>query len=123
MRELRVNEDANEITIISRFDLVFQLLRDYFRDISEFYILCRIVAVNKIVETSKGKITCTLDLLSLRLNQNSYANRAPQSATGLLLFDNLHLTAAVIIIFLIHDRPVLEKDNVILPVSGRNCRP
>jgi AP-4 complex subunit sigma-1 len=46
MRELRVDEDAIEIAIISRFDLLFESLRDYFGDISEFHILCRIVALN-----------------------------------------------------------------------------
>jgi AP-4 complex subunit sigma-1 len=58
--ELRADEDANEIAIISRFDLLFQSLRDYFRDISEFHILDRMVALNEIVETSKGKIARTL---------------------------------------------------------------
>jgi AP-4 complex subunit sigma-1 len=61
MRELRVDENATEIAIISRFDLLFQSLRDYFGDISEFHILCRIVALNEIVDTSKGKIIITLD--------------------------------------------------------------
>jgi AP-4 complex subunit sigma-1 len=56
-----VSEDANEIAIISRFDLLFQSLRGYFGDISEFHILDRMVAFNIIVETSKGKIIRTLD--------------------------------------------------------------
>jgi AP-4 complex subunit sigma-1 len=60
-RELRVDEDATEIAIISPFDLLFQSLRDYFGDISEFPILCRMVALNEIIETSKGKIIRTLD--------------------------------------------------------------
>jgi hypothetical protein len=64
MRELHVNEDATEIAIISRFDLLFQSLRDYIGDISEFHILCRIVALNEIVDMSKGKITRTLDSAS-----------------------------------------------------------
>jgi hypothetical protein len=50
MRELRVDEDANEIAIISRFDLLFQSLHDYFGDISDFRTPCRIVALNEIVD-------------------------------------------------------------------------
>jgi AP-4 complex subunit sigma-1 len=61
MRELRVDEDANKIAIISRFDLLCQSLRDYFGDISEFHILDRMIALNEIVETSKGKIIHTVD--------------------------------------------------------------
>jgi AP-4 complex subunit sigma-1 len=61
MRKLRVDEDASEITIISRFDFLFQSLRDYFGDISEFHILDCMVALNEIVETSKGKIIRTLN--------------------------------------------------------------
>jgi hypothetical protein len=56
-----VGEEANEIAIISRFDLLFQSLYDYFGDISEFHILDRMVALNEIVEMSKGKIIRTLD--------------------------------------------------------------
>jgi hypothetical protein len=61
MPELYVDEDATEIAIISRFDFLFQSLRDDVGDISEFHILCRIVALNEIVDTSKGKIIRTLD--------------------------------------------------------------
>jgi hypothetical protein len=61
MRELHVNEDATEITIISGFNLLFQSLRDYFGDIREFHILCRIVVLNEIVETFKWKTIRTLD--------------------------------------------------------------
>jgi AP-4 complex subunit sigma-1 len=61
MRELRVDKDANEITIISRFDLLFQSLRDYFGDMSKFHILDHMVALNEVVETPKGKIFRTLD--------------------------------------------------------------
>jgi AP-4 complex subunit sigma-1 len=61
MRELRA--DANEIAVILRFNLPFQSLRDYFGDISEFHILDRMFAVNEIVQTSKGKIIRTLDLV------------------------------------------------------------
>jgi hypothetical protein len=60
MRELCVDEDANEIATILRFDLLFQSPCN-FGDISEIHILCRIIALNEIVETSKGKIIRTLD--------------------------------------------------------------
>jgi hypothetical protein len=59
MWEPHMDEDANEIAITSRFALLFQLLRDFFGNISEFHILCRIVALNDFVETSKGKIIRT----------------------------------------------------------------
>jgi AP-4 complex subunit sigma-1 len=66
-----VDEDANEIAMISLFDLLFQSLRDYFGDITEFHILYRIAetyaALNEIVmdgaivETSKAKVISTLN--------------------------------------------------------------
>jgi hypothetical protein len=61
MRELRGDDGATEITIISGFDLLFQSLRNSFGDISEFDIFCRIIGLNEVVETSKGKIIRTLD--------------------------------------------------------------
>jgi hypothetical protein len=59
--EMRVDKDANEIAIISCFDLLFQSLRDSFGDISKFHILCPIVALKAIVDTSQGKIIRTLN--------------------------------------------------------------
>jgi hypothetical protein len=56
-RELHLDDGATEIAIILRFDLLFQSLHDYFGDVSEFHILCRIVALSEIVDPSKGKIT------------------------------------------------------------------
>jgi hypothetical protein len=56
MRELRLDDGATEIAMISRFDLLFQSLRDYFGDVSQFRILCRIVAPSEIVDPSKGKV-------------------------------------------------------------------
>jgi AP-4 complex subunit sigma-1 len=48
-----VEEGANEIAIVSLFDLLFQSLRDYFGDIIEFHILYRIAkacaALNAII--------------------------------------------------------------------------
>jgi hypothetical protein len=71
MQELPVDEDTNEITIISLSDLLFQSLRDSLGDISEFHILYHIAgtyaALNEIlmdgaiVEMSKTKIIRTLD--------------------------------------------------------------
>jgi hypothetical protein len=56
MRELRLDGGATETAMISRFDLLFESLRDYFGDVSEFHILCRIVALGEIVDPSKGKV-------------------------------------------------------------------
>ncbi|KAH0790690.1 AP-4 complex subunit sigma [Histomonas meleagridis] len=61
-----VEEDANELEIISFFDFFFQTLREYFGDITEFHILYHlaetyttlneIVMDGEIVETSRAKI-------------------------------------------------------------------
>ena len=66
-----VTEDANEIEILSTFDLLLQSLREYFGDITEFHILYRLpetyCALNEIimngviVETSRQKIITTLN--------------------------------------------------------------
>jgi hypothetical protein len=61
MRELCGDDGATEIVIISRFNLLFESLRDSFGDISEFYILCRIIGLSEVVETSKEKTIRTLD--------------------------------------------------------------
>jgi hypothetical protein len=42
--------------MISHLDLLFQSLRDYFGDVSEFHILCRIVALSEIANPSEGKV-------------------------------------------------------------------
>ena len=61
-----VDNDANEIATVSLFDFLFQTLREYFGDITEFHILYHLpevyTALNEIimdgviVETSKSKI-------------------------------------------------------------------
>lgn len=61
-----VEEDANEIAVVSFFDFLFQTLREYFGDITEFHILYHMpetyAALNEIVqdgviaETSRTKI-------------------------------------------------------------------
>lgn len=61
-----VEEDANELAVLSFFDFLFQTLKEYFGDITEFHILYRLpetyAAVNEIVmdgaivETSRAKI-------------------------------------------------------------------
>jgi hypothetical protein len=56
IRELGLDDDVTEIAMISRFDLFFQSLRDYFGDVIEFHFFCRIVALSKIVDPSKGKV-------------------------------------------------------------------
>jgi hypothetical protein len=56
IRELRLDDGATEIAMISRFDLFFQSLRDYFGEISELHFFCRIVAVSEIVDPSKGNV-------------------------------------------------------------------
>jgi hypothetical protein len=81
MRGLRVDKDANEIAIISRFDLLFQSLRDYFGDISGFHILDRMIALNEMVETQSSS------------KSEQFRSPAQQSAPGPPLLDNLHLTA------------------------------
>jgi hypothetical protein len=58
IRELRLDDGATEIAMISRFDLVFQLLCDYFGDVSEFHFFFRIVALSEIVDPSKEKVIC-----------------------------------------------------------------
>ena len=70
-----VEEDENEIQIISMFELFFQTLRDYFGDVSEFDILYRMAEVytvlneiimdGTIVETSKSKIIQYLNSIYL----------------------------------------------------------
>jgi hypothetical protein len=56
IQELRLDDGATEIAMISGFDLFFQLLRDYFGDVSKLRIPCRIVAPSEIVNPSKGKV-------------------------------------------------------------------
>mgnify|MGYP001052669826 FL=1 len=66
-----VSEDANELAVVSFFDFLFQTLRDYFGDITEFHILYHLAetytALNEIVmdgvivETSKTKIISFLN--------------------------------------------------------------
>jgi AP-4 complex subunit sigma-1 len=66
-----VEEGVNEIAIASLFDLLFQSLRDYFDDITEFHILDRIAEAyaalsetimdGAIVETSKVKAITALN--------------------------------------------------------------
>ena len=61
-----VEEDANELACLSFFDFLFQTLKEYFGDITEFHILYHLAetytALNEIiqdgviVETSKAKI-------------------------------------------------------------------
>jgi AP-4 complex subunit sigma-1 len=65
-----VEDDANELAIVSLFDMLFQTLRDYFGDITEFHILYHLAetyaALNEIVmdgaivESSRAKILATL---------------------------------------------------------------
>jgi AP-4 complex subunit sigma-1 len=65
-----VEEDANEIAILSLFDFLFQTLREYFGDITEFHILYRlaetytalneIIMDGQIIETSKTKVLASL---------------------------------------------------------------
>jgi hypothetical protein len=74
-----------------------------------------------IVETSKAKIIRTLDsiFVEIRTVQPAALHNRPPT-----LFGNLHHTDTVIVIFFIHGRPALEKDSVVLAVSGRpqtNC--
>jgi hypothetical protein len=56
LRELHLDDGATEIAMILRFDFFFQSLRDYFGDVIEFHILCRIAALSEIVDASKGKV-------------------------------------------------------------------
>jgi AP-4 complex subunit sigma-1 len=66
-----VEEDANELSVLSLFDFLFQTLRDYFGDITEFHILYHLAeiysALNEIVmdgvivETSKQKVISFLN--------------------------------------------------------------
>jgi hypothetical protein len=56
IRELGLGDGATEIAMISRFDLFFQSLRDYFGDVSEFHFFCRFVIFSEIVDPSKGKV-------------------------------------------------------------------
>jgi hypothetical protein len=49
-------DGATDIAMISRFELFFQSLRDYFGDVSEFHFFCRIVVLSEIVDPSKGKV-------------------------------------------------------------------
>jgi AP-4 complex subunit sigma-1 len=66
-----IEEDANEISILSLFDFLFQTLREYFGDITEFHILYRlaetytalneIIMDGQIVETSKTKVLASLN--------------------------------------------------------------
>jgi len=68
-----VEEDANEISIISAFDFLFQTLKEYFGDITEFHILYNLpqayAALNEIIvdgqitETSKQKIVTYLSTI------------------------------------------------------------
>jgi hypothetical protein len=55
IREPGLDDGTTEIAMISRFDLFFQSLRDYFGNVSEF-LLCRIVAFSEIIDPSKGKV-------------------------------------------------------------------
>jgi hypothetical protein len=61
MRELRGDDSVTEIAIISGFGLLFRSLRDSFGEISQFHIFCRIIGLNEVVETPKGKIIRILD--------------------------------------------------------------
>jgi hypothetical protein len=54
--ELRLDDGATEVAMISRFDLPFQSLRDCFGDVSEFHVLCRIVALSEVVDPSERKV-------------------------------------------------------------------
>jgi hypothetical protein len=56
IREPGLDNGATEIAMISRFDLFFQSLRDYFGEVSEFHFFCRIVVLSEIVEPSKGNV-------------------------------------------------------------------
>jgi AP-4 complex subunit sigma-1 len=66
-----VEDDANELAVMSLFDMLFQTLRDYFGDITEFHILYHLAesyaALNEIVmdgaivETSRTKVIATLN--------------------------------------------------------------
>jgi hypothetical protein len=56
IREMRLDDGATEVAMISCFDLLFQSLRDYFGDVSEFHVLCRIVALSETVDPCKGKV-------------------------------------------------------------------
>ena len=68
-----VEEDANEISVVSAFDFLFQTLRDYFGDITEFHILYNlpqtyaalneIIADGQIVETSRQKVVTHLNTI------------------------------------------------------------
>ena len=68
-----IEEEANEISVISFFDFLFQTLREYFGDITEFHILYNlpqvyaalneIVSDGQIVETSKQKIVAHLSTI------------------------------------------------------------
>jgi hypothetical protein len=40
----------------SRFNVLFQSLRDYFGDVSEFHVLCRIGALSEVVDPSEVKV-------------------------------------------------------------------
>lgn len=66
-----VEEDANELAVISFFDFLFTTLKEYFGDITEFHILYHLAetyaALNEIVmdgvivETSRTKIISFLN--------------------------------------------------------------
>lgn len=66
-----VEDDTNELAVLSFFDLLFQTLRDYFGDITEFHILYNlpqactvlneIICDGEIVETSKTKVISVLN--------------------------------------------------------------
>lgn len=66
-----VEEDANEIAVVSFFDFFFTTLRDYFGDITEFHILYNlpqaytalneVVVDGQIVETSRQKVVNMLN--------------------------------------------------------------
>jgi hypothetical protein len=58
IREPGLDDGATEIAMIWRFDLFFQSLRDHFRDVSEFYFFCHIVALSEIVNQCKEKVIC-----------------------------------------------------------------
>jgi hypothetical protein len=55
-QEPGLDDGATETAMISRFDLFFQSLRDYFGDVSEFHFFCHIVALSQIVDPSKRKV-------------------------------------------------------------------
>jgi hypothetical protein len=56
IRQLRPDDGATEIAMISRFDLLLQWIRDYIEYVSEFHFFSRIVALSEIIDPSKGKV-------------------------------------------------------------------